>query len=182
MTGVLEHVRSDVLGIFVPAKHSRNSLLKVLLAAKKWQHLFGKTARLSRNLQVAASWTGFGITARPDTGVDGKPVGLRFQWVRSDQPFEPRQIRSSGRSGQRRDCPNHAGSAVPSSGALAFPGPVRSARRRAPRIGHRVDTQITCTLDSGRLKCFHFWRVHIQKDARSSSFCLLPLGRLPAVG
>jgi hypothetical protein len=29
---------------------------------------------------------------------------------------------------------------------------------------------------------FPFWCVHIQKDALSSSSCLLHLGRLPALG
>ncbi len=40
--------------------------------------------------------TGLRVTARPDTRVHGKPRGLRFQGVRSDQPFEPHQIHGSG--------------------------------------------------------------------------------------
>ncbi len=49
-----------------------------------------------RMVVVAALWAGFGVTARPDTRVDGIPGGLRFQGIRGDQPFEPRQIHGSG--------------------------------------------------------------------------------------
>src|SRR5260370_28932377 len=45
-----------------------------------------------RMVVVAPIGTGFRVTPGPDTGVNGKPSGLRFQWVRSYQPLEARQV------------------------------------------------------------------------------------------
>ncbi len=131
---------------------------------------------------VAAIRARFGVTARPDTRVDRKPPGLRFYGVRSDQPFEPHQVHGSGVESIVETAPPTL--AVRCQTQVRWRFQDRCAQHGVEGLEQGVaptPKQRVHLIAEGS-EHFHFWRVHIQKDALSSSFCLLYLGRLAAAG
>jgi len=112
--------------------------------------------------------TGFRVTPGPDTGVNGKPGRLRFQWVRRCQSLETRQVHAAR--------VERLVAAAPPAVAGGRQTQVRGCfeRWRAQHGVERREQGVASTpkqrvhvLTEGSER-FPFWRVHTQKDGLSS--------------
>jgi len=133
---------------------------------------------------VAPLRTRFGVTTRPHTGIDGIPggTGLERERTRRDERFQTRQIHGAGVEGIIEPAPPTLAGGCQTQVRGRFE--TRCAQRRvedfkqgvAPTPKQRVDF-----VEEGSQR-FHFWRVHNQKDERSSASCLPHPSRALAVG
>jgi hypothetical protein len=123
--------------------------------------------------------TGFRVTPGPDTRVNGKPCGLRCEWVRSYQALEARQVHGSRVEG-----------IVEAAPAAVAGGRQAEVRRRFE--GRHTQHGVECFkepvaatpkerihLMAEGSESFPVWCVHIHNDGLSSFFLSTALSPIP---